>query len=77
MSYIGAPMMSMIDELTALMKKEILKDLSDNVFEHILYQGATSEHSYGSGTYYNGIYFDEHEIVNEYFDRYQDAGPLF
>lgn len=77
MSYIGSPMMSMIEELTALRNRAILKDLSDNVFEHILYQGVTSEHSYGAGTYYNGIYFNEHEIANEYFDRYQDAEPLF
>lgn len=77
MSYIAGPMMSMTEELIYLRNRDILKGLSDNVFEHILYQGVTSDHSYGAGTYYNGIYFNEHEIANEYFDRYQDAEPLF
>lgn len=77
MSYIAAPMMSMTEELIYLRNRDILKGLSDNVFEHILYQGVTSEHSYGAGTHYNGIYFDEYEIANEYFERYQDAEPLF
>lgn len=77
MSELALAIKEMIEEGIKKRNHEILMSVSDNVFEHILYHGVTSEDSCCSGMVYNGIYLSEHDIISAYFSRNQDSEPLF
>lgn len=77
MSALALAIKEMIEEDIKKRNYETLMSVSDNVFEHILYHGVTSEDSCCAGMVHNGIYLSEHEIISAYFSRNQDAEPLF
>lgn len=77
MNALGFAIKEMIEEGIRKRNHDILMSVSDNVFEHIIYHGVTSEDSCCAGMVYNGIYFSEHEIISAYFSRNEEAEPLF